>query len=405
VTYQQKIRSDFPILSMLTPQGKPFIYLDNAATTQKPAAVLNAIDSFYRGRYSNVHRGAYWPASQTNLLFEKSREKVAGFLNAGNPECIVFTGGTTDSINKVANALAGLLNENDEILISEMEHHSNLVPWQILTKKNKLFLSFIEIDKYGKWKLSEAINKISERTKVIAVSAISNSLGTINDVKSVLKSSHPDYTITLVDAAQSVANYQTDVKALSCGFLTFSAHKMYGPMGVGVLYGKQNLLEKLPPLAYGGGMITEVEMHSALFRNSPHKHEAGTPNVAGVIGLAAAIDYLNEIGWSFIMEHNQELTGYAMKKLSGIQNMILYGLAENHGPIISFNLEGIHPHDVAGYLAEEGIAIRAGHHCTQPLMSALNIQGTCRISFAIYNTKDEVDKLVSVLEKAESFFT
>ena len=404
MNYQQKIRSDFPILSRPTPQGKPLIYLDNAATTQKPEAVLNAMDNFYRSQYSNVHRGTYWPASQTNMDFEKCREKVAEFLNAGNAGCIVFTSGTTDSVNKLTRSLSNVLSEGDTILISEMEHHSNFVPWQILAKENKLNLNFIEIDKDGKLQL-EVINKNSENPKVIAISTISNSLGTINDVEHVLKATNFQHAITVVDAAQSVAHYMTDVIAISCSFLTFSAHKMYGPMGVGVLYGKQDLFEKLPPLAYGGGMITEVERSSAFFRNSPHKHEAGTPNVAGIIGLAAAIDYLEKIGWDFILEHNQELTGYALKKLRRIQNIIIYGSEQNHGPTISFNLEGIHPHDVAGYLAEEGIAIRAGHHCTQPLMKALHIQGTCRISFAIYNTREEIDNLVTVLERAEKFFT
>lgn len=383
------------------------MYLDNAATTQKPVAVLEALDNFYRSNYANVHRGIYWPANKVSQGYETARERIGEFLNA-DADSIVFTHGTTEAINKVAFSLSEILSAEDEILITELEHHSNLVPWQVLSQKTGSSLKFLEIDNEGVWSLDKALEKVSPVTRVIALALVSNTLGVQNEVPEFIRKVEDKNRITFVDAAQSVAHQKTDVKELHCSLLAFSGHKIYAPMGIGVLYGRHELLEELAPFNFGGGMIKEVQKGMSLYRDAPHKHEAGTPNVGAAIGLATAIDYLDFIGWDFIEEHLQELTQYALQSLGKLEGVTIYGPVDQstrRGPIISFNLDGIHPHDIAGYLAEEGIAIRAGHHCTQPLMESLDIQASCRISFAIYNTKEEIDHLVSSLKQAEKFFS
>ena len=400
-----QIREDFPILQAKTPWGKPLVYLDNAATTQKPKSVVESMSDFYLGYNANVHRGAYWPATSTSAAYELARSKVAQFLNAPSPNCIVFTAGSTDGINKVVSTyLSPMLDEGDKVLISAMEHHSNLVPWQQACKNKGAQLQALTLDQNGDLDLEEIKEKLSPRTKMVAISAVSNTLGLINSLPEIINAAHEMNIPVLVDAAQSVAHYPTDVLALDCDFLVFSGHKIFGPTGIGVLYGKEELLQKMVPMQYGGGMIKNVTLENSLFADTPKRHEAGTPNIAGAIGLAAALGYITKIGFGWIKEHNQELLKHALSILPSVDGFELVGDPQHRAPLFSFNLAGVHPHDVASLLADEGIAIRAGHHCTQPLLDLLQVPSTCRVSFALYNTLEEVDLLKTALEGAKSFF-
>jgi len=401
----ESIKKAFPIFLKLNPDGKPLVYLDNAASTQKPRMVLEAMDEFYTGYYSNIGRGIYWPASASTQAFEQSRKEVSEFINSSDPNNIVFTAGSTDSINKVANSyLKPILKPGDEVIISEMEHHSNLIPWQQVCFDTEAKLIVIPLKESGDLDYQTFENMLSTNTRFVAVTAVSNTLGVINDLELIINGAHQFNIPVLVDAAQSIAHRQTNVTSLDCDFLVFSGHKIYGPTGIGVLYGKKDLLEEMRPAQFGGGTVEEVYFEETKFREAPHKHEAGTPNIAGAIGLAAALKFVNEVGMEQIKEHTKGLLSYALDKLTEIEGLKILGDPENRGPLFSFVLDDIHPHDISAYLAEEGIAIRAGHHCTQPLIDFLGLPGTSRISFALYNTEEEVDYLSETLVKAKQFF-
>ncbi|MEK6934716.1 MAG: cysteine desulfurase [Nanoarchaeota archaeon] len=379
-------KDDFPLL-----KNRNLIYLDSAATSQKPKIVINAINDYYNNYNSNVHRGVYSISEEATLEYEKAREKVAEFVNA-LPSEIIFTKGTTESLNLLAYSLD--LEEGDEILISEMEHHSNLVPWQQLAKKKKLKLKYIPVNEDGDLEFKPKL--VTDKTKVISVTHVSNVLGTVNDIKNIVKNKKK--ALVIIDGAQSVPHMKVDVKELGVDFLAFSAHKMFGPMGIGVLYGKLELLEKLDPFLYGGDMIKQVSFEETIFNDVPWKFEAGTPNVVGAIGLGKAIEYINEIGIENIEKHNMELGKYAIKKLKEL-GVKVYGNPKNKLGVVSFNLNGMHPHDVSSLLDQENICIRGGHSCAMPLMKKLNVNGVCRVSFHIYNEKEDVDRLVNVLKK------
>ncbi len=401
----EKIRADFPILKRKV-HGKPLVYLDNAATSQKPKQVIDAITNYYSDYNANIHRGVHKLSEEATEAYEEAHKKTADFINAGGMEEIIFTKNTTESINLLAYSLTSNLKKGDEIVLTQMEHHSNLVPWQQIAKQRGLILKFIRLNTDGTLS-EESINEtITKKTKIVSLTHISNVLGTINDVKSIAKIAHENNALAVVDGAQSVPHMEIDVKNIDCDFMAFSSHKMLGPTGIGVLYGKKNLLEKMPPFLYGGDMIREVSFDDSTFNDLPWKFEAGTANIAGGIGFGAAIDYINKIGIENIEKHDTEITRYAFEKLSGIKNVELYGPKENEkrGALISFNISGVHAHDVASIFDREGIAIRGGHHCCMPLMKILNVSGTSRASFYLYNTFEEVDKLVEGIEKVKKVF-
>jgi len=401
-----EIRREFPILQRRTPLGKDLIYLDNAASTQKPAVVVKSMEEFYTGYYSNIGRGSYWPASASTQAYEEAREKVSTFIKASSPQNIVFTAGTTDSVNKVASSfLRPRLKAGDEVVISEMEHHSNLIPWQVLCQENGAHLRVIPILETGDLDLEAYSNLLSTKTKMVAVTAVSNTLGVVNDIRSIGAEARNYDIPVFVDAAQAVAHMPLDAADLECDFLAFSGHKIYGPTGIGVLYGKHDLLEEMLPAQYGGGTVKEVMFDESRFRESPHKHEAGTPNIAGAIGLGAALDFVNNVGMEQVTSHTHDLLDYAVSRLKEIEGLEIPGNPQKRAPVFSIVMGDIHPHDIAGFLNEDGIAIRAGHHCTQPLMNILGVPGTSRISFAMYNTKEEIDELVNSLVNIRDFFT
>ena len=381
------IKKDFPILR------NNIVYLDSASTTQKPQEVIDAIKEFYEKSNSNIHRGLYKLSEKATQLYESTREKVAKFINS-NSEEIIFTRGTTESLNFVANCLGDLMKEGDTILLTEMEHHANLVPWQVVAKKNKLNLKFIPVDQNGNLMIDE---KLFKNVKVVSVAHISNALGTINDIKKIEELTHKNNAYFILDAAQSIGHIKLDVKKINCDFLAFSGHKMLGPFGIGVLYGKKELLEKLEPFLYGGDMIKEVKLNESKWNDLPWRFEAGTQNIEGVVGLGNAIDYINKLGFNKIKEHEEEITKYALKELSKIKELKIYSPNERTG-IISFNVQGIHSHDVAQLLDKYNICVRAGHHCCMPLMKKLGINGTVRVSLYIYNNKEDIDKLVEGLK-------
>ncbi len=392
---------NFPILNQKV-NKKRLVYLDNAATTQKPIEVINAIKEFYENDNANIHRGLHELSLRSSIQYEDAHKTVADFINA-NEEEIVFTSGTTESINLLANSLEQSLKANDEIIITEMEHHSNFVPWQQLAKRKKLKLKIIPIKEDLSLDLDAAKKLITNKTKIVSATHISNVLGTINPIKELAKIAHKKNSIFIVDAAQSISHIKIDIKDLDCDFLVFSGHKMFAPTGIGVLYGKKAILENISPSKFGGGMIKEVTTKNSTWNDIPWKFEAGTPNISGAIGLAKAITFINEIGIKNIQEHNEELTKYALNQLKSIKGINIYQ-PKNQGPIISFTLSNIHSHDVSEILNTEGIAIRAGNHCAMPLMNKLKIQGTNRISFQIYNTKDDIDILIKALKKAQEIF-
>jgi len=399
------IKQDFPIFK----NHPNLVYLDSAATTQKPKQVINTIKNFYEKENANIHRGIYTLSEIATEKYNKAREIIAKFINA-EPEEIIFTRNTTESINLLSYTIHELINRNgnekkDEILLTEMEHHSNLVPWQQFAKKHNFKLKFIPITEDYELDYEKSKELINNKTAILAVTHVSNVLGTINNIKKLIEIAKENKAITIVDAAQSVPHMKVDVKYLDCDFLAFSGHKIYGPLGIGVLYGKKKLLEKLPPFLTGGGMINIVNYQETTFAELPKKFEAGTPNIEGAIVLGEAIKYIEKIGFDNIKKHEKELLDYALEKLNSIDNIIIYNPGKDKSlSVVSFNLKGIHPHDVASILNEENIAIRAGHHCCMPLMKKLGIAGTCRISLSIYNTKEDIDKLISGLKKVQEVF-
>lgn len=396
-----KIRSDFPIF-----EDKSLVYLDSAATTQKPLQVINAISEFYSHSYANVHRGIYNLSIMATEAYHSAREKAQSFINAKDWRSIIFTRGTTESINLVAYSWGRKnLKKNDEILITEMEHHSNIVPWQLIAKDTGAVIKYIPINKNGTLDLNDIDSLISERTKIVSIIYQSNVFGTINPIKTIIEKAKYVGAITLVDAAQNTPHEKVDVQDLDCDFLAFSGHKMLGPTGIGILYGKVEHLENMDPFLGGGDMINSVTMTESTWNEIPYKFEAGTPNIAQAIGLGAAIDYLNDIGLANIDEYLQDITNIALEKLNSIDCIEIYGHQKgNSGSVISFNLEGVHPHDIAQFLDQDNIAVRAGHHCAQPIMDKLGVSSTIRASFYIYNTESDIDKLCASLNKTASFF-
>lgn len=397
----QKIRADFPILDEKV-NGKDLVYFDNAATTQKPMPVLNALANYYGHYNANIHRGIHHLAEKATSAFEASRKAIQKFLNAKNTEEIIFTYGTTDGINLVAQTYGrAFLKAGDEIIISTMEHHSNIVPWQMLCEQNGCILKVIPIDDNGDLILEEYDKLLSEKTKFVSVVHVSNALGTINPVKYIIDKAHAVGAKVLVDGAQATSHLTIDVQALDVDFYVFSAHKIYGPTGMGALYGKKEILEAMPPYRGGGEMIKEVTFEKTTYNELPYKFEAGTPNIADVIAVKAALDYVNELGKDNIAAYENELLAYATEQLSMIEGLKIIGQAKEKVSVISFVVEGVHPQDIGVILDQQGIAVRTGHHCTQPLMKRFGIPGTSRASFAVYNTKEEIDKLVKGIEKVK----
>ena len=408
-----QIRADFPILSREV-YGKPLVYLDNAATTQKPLCVLDAMREEYLNVNANVHRGVHYLSQQATDLHEAAREKVRGFINARKIEEIVFTRGTTEAINLVASSFCqSLMQAGDEVLVTEMEHHSNIVPWQLQAQRHGIIVKHIPITDDGRLDLSTLTSQLSTRTKLVSVTHVSNVLGTVNPVGEIVKIAHQHGIPVLVDGAQSAPHMKIDVQAMDCDFYAFSGHKMYGPTGIGVLYGKEEWLEKLPPYQGGGEMIDKVTWERTTFERLPFKFEAGTPDYIATHGLAKAIEYLDSIGMENIQQHEQELTRYAMEQLQAIDDMKIYGIPQtsaiSHQPssrdaVVSFNVGQIHHLDLGTLLDRLGIAVRTGHHCAQPLMDRLGIPGTVRASFALYNTKEEIDTLVAGIQRVSKMF-
>ena len=397
-----QLRKDFPILHRKI-HGKPLVYLDNAATSQKPIQVIEAIDHYYKNYNANIHRSIHTLGEEATEKYEEAHDKVAEFINADSYQNIVFTKNTTESLNLLAYSLTSKLKKGDEIVISEMEHHSNFVPWQQLAKQRGLKLKFIKITKEGLLDAESINENIAKNTKIVSITHVSNVLGTINPIKDIAKISHENGALIIGDGAQSVPHMPVDVKELDADFYAFSGHKMLGPTGIGVLYGKKELLEEMQPFLYGGEMIREVKFEDTTFNDLPWKFEAGTMNIVEGIGLGAAIDYLSNIGMGQIQKRDKELVNYAVKRLKEIKDLAIYG-PEERGAVVSFNLKGIHAHDVSQILDSEGIAIRAGHHCCMPLMSVLGVPATARASFYLYNTEEEIDKLISALHKVKKVF-
>ena len=398
------IRKDFPFLEAENGEN-PLVYFDNASTTQKPIQVLNKLNQFYRKSNANVHRGVYRLSQQATDAYENARKKIAGFINAKDDRSIIFTRGTTESINLVAYAWAQQqLKPGDEILVTEMEHHSNLVPWQITAERTGAILKYIPLNDDLELDLEKPEKYFTPKTKVFALIHKSNALGKLNPVQQLIRHAKTVGAITVVDGAQSVPHTTVDVQQLGCDFFAFSGHKMLGPTGVGVLFGKPELLESMEPFQSGGEMIEKVTMTHSTWNDIPWKFEAGTPNIAQAVGLGKALDFLQNISMKKVEEHIGELTEYGMKNLSEINGVRIYNKKNIHGGIISFNVDGVHPHDLAQFLDQDNIAIRTGHHCTQPIMKKLGISGTARISFYIYNTKEEIDKLCGCMKSTLNYF-
>jgi len=395
----QKIRSLFPILHQEV-NGKPLVYLDNAATTQKPQQVIDALVNYYEYDNANIHRGAHTLADRATRYYETTRDAVRDFINATEREEIIFTKGTTESINLVAATFGRkFINKGDEIIISTLEHHSNIVPWQLLCEEKGALLKIIPINDEGEIIFEEYEKLLSEKTKLVSIVHVSNALGTINPVKAIINKAHSIGAKVLLDGAQSASHFKVDVQALNCDFLAFSAHKLYGPTGLGVLYGKREILEQMPPFQGGGEMIKEVTFEKTTFNDIPFKFEAGTPNIADVIAFSRALDFINELGKDMILTHEDSLLAYATEKLSSIPGFIPVGTAKEKVSVLSFLINGMHPFDVGVMLDASGIAVRTGHHCTQPLMNRFKIEGTVRASFSVYNTMEEVDRLYESLSK------
>ncbi|HPN39626.1 MAG TPA: cysteine desulfurase [Melioribacteraceae bacterium] len=397
-----EIRNDFPILKRLV-NGKPLVYLDNAATTQKPQQVIDSLTHFYTFENANIHRGLHFLSELATESYEKARLRIKEFLNVMSASEIIFVKGATEAINLVATSMcrAGYLQENDEIIITNMEHHANIVPWQLINERKKVKLKVIPISDNGELILDNFENMISEKTKLVSVVHTSNSLGTINPVKKIIEIAHKYNVPVLIDGSQAVPHQRIDVQELDCDFFVFSGHKLFGPTGIGVLYGKTNYLASLPPYQGGGDMIRTVTFEGSTYDDLPHKFEAGTPNIAGGIGLGAAIEYLEQFNIKDLMEHEQKLLDYATNRILEIEGLKIIGTARNKSSVISFVIDGIHPYDIGTLIDGDGIAIRTGHHCTQPIMKRYNVPATARASFAFYNTFEEIDIFISSLKKVK----
>lgn len=400
----QKIRQDFPILNQYV-NDEPLVYLDNAATTQKPDQVLACLNNYYHQDNANVHRGVHTLAERATADYEAAREKARRFINAKSTKEVLFTRGTTTGLNWVAHFAEEVLQPEDEVLISIMEHHSNLIPWQEACRKTGAKLIYVYL-KDGQLDLADFKNKISARTKFVSLAHVSNVLGCINPIKEIAQLTHQHNAYMVVDGAQSAPHMPIDVQNLDCDFFAFSGHKMLGPTGIGVLYGKEDILNQMSPIEFGGEMIDFVYEQEATWKELPWKFEAGTPNIAGAIAFGAALDYLTELGMDQVHAHEQKLVDYVLPKLQAIEGLTVYGPEDptKHVGVIAFNLDGLHPHDVATALDYEGVAVRAGHHCAQPLINALGIHSAARASFYIYNTKEDCDKLIEAIIKTKEFF-
>ena len=396
----QKVRTDFPILSQKV-NGKPLVYFDNGATSQKPQVVIDAISKYYQEINANIHRGVHTLSQLATDAYEDSRNKIQNHINAKFAHEVIFTSGTTHGINIIANGFASVLKVGDEVLVSALEHHSNIVPWQMLCERTGAALKVIPMNESGELILSEFDKLLSEKTKIVTVNHISNALGTINPIKYMIDKAHEVGAAILIDGAQAVSHLKPDVQELDCDFYVFSGHKMFGPTGTGILYGKEAWLNKLPPYQGGGEMIKEVTFEKTTYADLPHKFEAGTPNIADGIALGTAVDYINSIGMENIQEQEKELLEYGTRRLLEIEGLRIFGTAAEKTSVISFNIDGIHPYDIGTIIDKLGIAVRTGHHCAQPIMNFFNIPGTIRASFAFYNTKEEIDVMVEAVKKAK----
>ncbi len=396
----QTIRADFPLLRQQV-NNKPLVYFDNAATSQKPQVVIDAITQYYSEINANIHRGVHTLSQLATDAYEVARQKIQKHINAQFPHEIIFTAGTTHGINAVANGFASLLMKDDEVIVSALEHHSNIVPWQMLCDRTGAVLKVIPMDNNGELVMDVYEKLLSSKTKIVAVNHISNALGIINPIEDIIKKAHEAGAAVLIDGAQASAHLKPDMQALNCDFYVFSGHKMCGPTGTGILYGKEDWLNKLPPYQGGGEMIATVTFEKTTYAGLPHKFEAGTPNIAGGVVLGVAVDYLNSIGFETIAAYEQELLEYGTKRLLEVEGLTIFGNSKHKASVISFGLEGIHPYDVGTIVDKLGIAVRTGHHCAQPIMDFYKIPGTIRASFAFYNTKEEIDALVEAVKKAQ----
>lgn len=398
------IREQFPILHQEV-NGHPLVYLDSAATSQKPRSVIEAVSRYYEHDNANVHRGVHTLGSRATDAYEGAREKVARFLNASTPEEIIFTRGTTTAINLVASSYArAVCKEGDEIVLTPMEHHSNLIPWQQVAKATGATLKYIPLTEEGTIRVEDAEQVITEKTKMVSIMHVSNVLGTINPIKEIVQIAHKHGAKILIDGAQSAPHMKVDVRELDCDFFAFSGHKMCGPTGIGALYGKKSLLENMEPIEFGGEMIDHVDLYKSTWKDLPWRFEGGTPIIAGAVGLGAAIDFLQEIGFEAIEKHEEQLAAYAIERMSAFAGLTIYGPRSDRAGLVTFNLGDVHPHDVATVLDAEGVAVRAGHHCCQPLMRWLKVSSTARASFYLYNTEEEVDRLIAALQKTKEYF-
>tara|TARA_B100000795_G_C22806829_1_gene445611 strand:+ start:6344 stop:7570 length:1227 start_codon:yes stop_codon:yes gene_type:complete len=396
----QELRADFPILSRKI-NGKPLVYLDNGASSQKPNIVIDRVRDYYQNENSNIHRGVHTLSQEATAAYEEARRKIQIYINAPLEEEVIFTKGTTDGINLVANGFTrGFLQKGDEVIISEMEHHSNIVPWQMACEYSGAVLKVAPINDDGELIMSEFKMLLNSKTRLVSITHVSNTLGTINPVKEIVELAHKNGTAVLLDGAQSVPHMKVDVQDLNCDFYVFSGHKIFGPTGIGVLYGKKEWLDKLPPYQGGGDMIKSVSFEKTIYNDLPHKFEAGTPNIAGGIGLGAAIDYLNELNWEAIHIHGKELLIYATKEIKNIEGIRIIGTAKDKAGVLSFVHDKAHHYDIGTLIDQLGVAIRTGHHCTEPLMHRFNVTGTARASFAFYNTKEDVDLFIVALKRA-----
>ncbi len=394
-----KVREDFPILKRKV-NGKPLVYFDNAATSQKPQVMIDALVDYYSNYNANIHRGVHTLSQEATSAYEEARLKIQKHFNASKSHEIILTSGTTHGINMVANGFSYLLKKGDEIIVSALEHHSNIVPWQMLCERTGAELKVIPMTLKGELEMTAYDNLLSSKTKLVFVNHVSNALGTINPIKQIIDKAHSLGAAVLIDGAQATPHIKPDVQELDCDFYTCSAHKLCGPTGVGMIYGKEEWLNKLPPYQGGGEMISEVSFEKTTYADLPHKFEAGTPNIAGVIGFGVALDYMNSIGFDEIVSYEDELLNYATEKLNAIDKLIIYGTSKEKAAVISFNVEGLHPYDIGTIIDKLGIAVRTGHHCAQPIMDFYKIPGTVRASFSFYNTKEEIDLFIEALLKA-----
>lgn len=397
-------RKEFPVADQII-LGKRLAYLDSAATTLKPLSVIDEMDHYYRKETSNVHRGLYWLSENATFKFESTRDKITKLINSPDRKQVIFTKGTTESVNLVAvSFVKNFLKAGDEILLSQMEHHSNIVPWQLVAESAGLKIRVIPINQNGEILMDEYKKLLTPKVKFVSVVHVSNALGTINPVKEMISLAHKNGAKVFIDGAQAVSHLKVDVQDLDADFYAFSGHKMFGPTGVGILYGKEELLEMMPPYMGGGDMIDVVTFEKTTYNSLPHKFEAGTPSISAVIGLGKAVDYINEVGIEHIHEVEEELLLYGTEKLSTIEGLKIYGTAKNKASVISFGMEGLHPQDIATLVDKEGVAIRTGHHCAQPLMKFFNVPATCRASFSVYNNKEDIDQLYNALLKVKNIF-